>query len=605
MAKRGSRRAVLVLFCRAIAKVACLLGLSFLVGSGTEAAIQGNVITNAVGVWYRWPIAEGGNDHWYGFVSITVPQNKTSGIASQWGGTLACLTEPGELEFVAQCGRNHPETAYVTGLAAEPGQVFRWPDGTAATVEFLQAHFVGEWTTATNNFGYWRALGVGFGGGIFPHSIGTLDIPVLFVVEVSMNPNSLPPAAYVLVTNPNSPPPAMFYYVSLEEQFSTEPLTFQAHALTPTPAVFEWYMGDVLQSEAKGSRFWIEMAEQHRQAGVSVVCRSTNGQTRVPVTDVRIIPSQHTGRVRWAQWSTEEGGNGNWYGYWPYFDFVTNAMTWEGARNLAEELGAELVTLQSESEWHRWISFPGNPQNASPVPLGLSDSLSEGTFVWLDGSIAQIQHWGAGEPASDDPEKDYAYVTMGNSKREWRTTKGLEEMFGTVWMEKTNAPPTEIAPKIFGMTSSFTMMVGETRRIKLEVLAGAGSIYEWLRNGELIKTSTVPFLDLVARSTNQSGDYQIVVRNGMGAATSRPVMVSIVPQVPVELTVEFDRHVDAYTIRFDYAFEPDVLETSDDLMNWVSRDQLDSYQPGLFPHWATGFNRNETKRFFRVRRLVN
>ncbi|KAM8766627.1 C-type lectin domain family 4 member E-like isoform 1-T1 [Acanthopagrus schlegelii] len=84
-----------------------------------------------------------------------------------------------------------------------------------------------------------------------------------------------------------------------------------------------------------------------------------------------------------------------------YF-FSTNKLTWEEAREKCQQNGSDLVKIESEDEQsfliQRLRDKMAKPEDKSWI--GLTDSVTEGTWLWTDGTPLNesLTFWSNGEP---------------------------------------------------------------------------------------------------------------------------------------------------------------------------------------------------------------
>ncbi|XP_036830595.1 C-type lectin domain family 4 member E-like, partial [Oncorhynchus mykiss] len=79
-----------------------------------------------------------------------------------------------------------------------------------------------------------------------------------------------------------------------------------------------------------------------------------------------------------------------------YFLF-TKAKTWEESRQECVERGADLVIINSEKEQEFLFNLN------SSFWIGLTDSVTEGTWKWVDGNpLTTPRFWGSGQPNGDE-----------------------------------------------------------------------------------------------------------------------------------------------------------------------------------------------------------
>jgi len=82
--------------------------------------------------------------------------------------------------------------------------------------------------------------------------------------------------------------------------------------------------------------------------------------------------------------------------------YVSSPKTWPDARTYCQGLGGDLVSVtsyQRQSEVEAVIA--SNKQGRYSHPhhwIGLHDHVTEGTFVWVNGSSVQFENWAPGEP---------------------------------------------------------------------------------------------------------------------------------------------------------------------------------------------------------------
>jgi len=96
--------------------------------------------------------------------------------------------------------------------------------------------------------------------------------------------------------------------------------------------------------------------------------------------------------------------------------YIGNSVNWLGAEALAISTGGHLVTVNDSAE-NTWIADTFGMWGGAPrqLWLGLSDSISEGSYYWLSGETSSYLNWAPGEPnngAGFFPDEDG--VTMWN-----------------------------------------------------------------------------------------------------------------------------------------------------------------------------------------------
>jgi hypothetical protein len=77
--------------------------------------------------------------------------------------------------------------------------------------------------------------------------------------------------------------------------------------------------------------------------------------------------------------------------------FCDESRTWADARLRCQELGYELVVIESEEE-NLWIYYNALEQLGGISWIGLSDIDAEGTWLWVDGAAPMFTAWAQSEP---------------------------------------------------------------------------------------------------------------------------------------------------------------------------------------------------------------
>ncbi|XP_045070734.1 CD209 antigen-like protein E [Coregonus clupeaformis] len=108
---------------------------------------------------------------------------------------------------------------------------------------------------------------------------------------------------------------------------------------------------------------------------------------------------------------------------WRYFDsslyfLSTEKKTWEESRQDCLERGADLVIIKSTEEQ----TFLFNLQLRAWI--GLTDSVSEGTWKWVDGTSLTKGYWGAGQPDNKGQEDCVEiYYGQDDAVKTWNDDK--------------------------------------------------------------------------------------------------------------------------------------------------------------------------------------
>ena len=114
-----------------------------------------------------------------------------------------------------------------------------------------------------------------------------------------------------------------------------------------------------------------------------------------------------------TQWSVADGGNDNWYWITP------DQRTWDHSKALAQSLGANLVTVNSEQE-NMFITDTLLPlvSRGGTAWNGFNDVASDGSFVWSSEEPVTYSKWAANEPSGGTSE-NYVYFAADGSWKTW------------------------------------------------------------------------------------------------------------------------------------------------------------------------------------------
>ncbi|XP_038854998.1 fibronectin-like [Salvelinus namaycush] len=116
----------------------------------------------------------------------------------------------------------------------------------------------------------------------------------------------------------------------------------------------------------------------------------------------------------WDSWSCPEGWRR--FGCRCYY-LSTEKKTWNESRQDCLERGADLVIINSEEEQ----TFINGFKSVSYVWIGLTDSVTEGTWKWVDGNpLTTPRYWWSGEPGGGTYQNcgEIYYISSGQGV--WR-----------------------------------------------------------------------------------------------------------------------------------------------------------------------------------------
>ncbi len=132
-----------------------------------------------------------------------------------------------------------------------------------------------------------------------------------------------------------------------------------------------------------------------------------------------------TGSYCARQWTIENGGNDHWYAYVPEF-----VLTWNDLRDLARNIGADLVSITSSQEQDFLTAMldatPGAwTQGATGPFIGAyqdpRDAEPASGWEWSDGENWTFTSWGIGEPNNSGGE-DVACMSFKPTGTYWADT---------------------------------------------------------------------------------------------------------------------------------------------------------------------------------------
>ena len=524
--------------------------------------------------WYHWPVADGGTDHWYGILLISLNAFQEESLLERWNLNLVSLGTIEEWAFVSNTVKLEPfSTTFRTGLSAAPGEPFAWSDGTPMNL------LLPEGNTNTSSV---------------PLRIHITPWGALQTVADQPSSNTFSAALLESVAHPSELPPAIVRPPAGGSFYNDRPASFSVLAVGGEPISYQWNVGGIPIPNATNTTFQMALTTLSTGA-VSIVVSNSAGTIESPPAPITIVPSVATGTNSWwFQWRAEHGGNGHWYGMRQNYQ---RPLSWSAAINLAQRLGAHLPTLDTEQEATRVIG--ALHANFVEAWLGLTDAQSEGSFEWVDQSSGPFTSWAATEPASANPDHDYVFTDRDGT---WRTAGPQVALPVTLF--ESPVSPAERAPVFLDDTAPgpFRISLGSTNRIAFDVF-GAHLQYQWRLNGQPLRHATNLVLAFNTSSTNETGSYDLIARNSRGAATSPPVSVTVF--LPEPITPIISRPSPS-TFHIEYNFPADAemvtLEYSYDLTNWFQGASATWQGPSYNYLFDVAFNPTALQRFFRLRR---
>ena len=122
---------------------------------------------------------------------------------------------------------------------------------------------------------------------------------------------------------------------------------------------------------------------------------------------------------------------------------LDEALTWEAAQTKAQQLGGNLVTVNSANE-EQWLKQTFGNES---LWIGISDQDQEGVFRWASGEAVTYTNWAAGEPDDYAGTQDYGTLNYG-ADRQWNDEHFYAELKGIVEIRLNGEEPTELEPPI-------------------------------------------------------------------------------------------------------------------------------------------------------------
>ena len=113
--------------------------------------------------------------------------------------------------------------------------------------------------------------------------------------------------------------------------------------------------------------------------------------------------------------------NYNGHSYACYY----GCATWEEASELCKTQGGYLAVIDSQEENDVVFAF-ARSQGYDNVYIGLSDSLSEGTWEWVTGDAVEYSNWNPGEPNAFTDSEDYAVFADDGTWNDGEFTPRIE-----------------------------------------------------------------------------------------------------------------------------------------------------------------------------------
>jgi hypothetical protein len=110
---------------------------------------------------------------------------------------------------------------------------------------------------------------------------------------------------------------------------------------------------------------------------------------------------------------------------------TSTAKTWEQAQQEAQQYGGNLVTINDATE-EQWLQSTFGTSES--FWIGLTDKVSEGNFVWINGEPVTYTNWYPNEPNDSLGNEDYTHMNVAGKWNDHNSTavfRGLIEIPST------------------------------------------------------------------------------------------------------------------------------------------------------------------------------
>lgn len=164
------------------------------------------------------------------------------------------------------------------------------------------------------------------------------------------------------------------------------------------------------------------------------------------------------------------------------------AMTGSAAQSFAQNLGANLVSIQSQAENDCILNSLSTLGQTGVIWIGFSDEVSEGNFVWYDQSPITYTNWAPGEPNQSGNEDCVQIYPTGANPGMWNDLSCTSSNSKSI-IEVNLCPVIEAGPNI-------TICDGQTANLAASstLFGSAPYTYSW-DNGPSTLTQAVTPID--------------------------------------------------------------------------------------------------------------
>ncbi|XP_076467662.1 uncharacterized protein LOC143298664 [Babylonia areolata] len=131
------------------------------------------------------------------------------------------------------------------------------------------------------------------------------------------------------------------------------------------------------------------------------------------------------------------------------YEVLEDERTWFDAHEMCRQLGAELVSIDSQLENDYVFSIVAGLAVQGGVWLGLNDIQESYFYQWNDGSEVTFTNWDVGMPVSS-PSQEQHCVALNNQTGGWRTVFCEERMMYACKTPKKPSPIPHLPPLVAG-----------------------------------------------------------------------------------------------------------------------------------------------------------
>lgn len=287
------------------------------------------------------------------------------------------------------------------------------------------------------------------------------------------------------------------------------------------------------------------------------------------------VPTNSVGDIRmfaqnnWSYASHPPAGNvlrePSWEG-----TALNDAVYWHYTGDLGgfvnEYGGIDGTTWPELGNAEIWQDFPTTPGHLYDIrfayQLGLNSGEVNVAVLWNEIQVG-ISHLSLTNGGWN--WVDY-FVTATNTTSRIR----FKNLNGLVQMDAFSAVDVSDPPAIVTQPTSLSSVVGGAATFAVGVTGTVPLHYQWYFQGALMDGETGSQLELSSLTTNQIGDYRVVITNNFGMITS--AVASLLVNVPVGATILFQPYGDTVPAGNDFNFTVVATGTPPLSYQWFFND---------------------------------